>query len=363
MKKIVLYIILLSQAVNIYSNSSVDILKNDVSAKVISLAGSNAVTSYDIFSVNYNPATLGAIKETQAAFNQSNGFEDSKYSYISFGTPLPFKVISDFSNPYIGFSAYIANLGDMISRTIDNNGTITEKTISSEKDTVITLSYGEKVYKENNIFISQGLKSNFESGVGLGIKFINSKLLDKYSANTIALDCGYYGDLTDIGAKFGISLSNTMGSIKYIEEKYNLPTILRVGLSYSKPTIMEQSAEASVEFDRYINDKKNSLKLGIEYTIEKIFSVRAGYKFLDDNKGLAVGVGFFAGNFSIDLGTVFYDVYKYSSVSLKYGFGAKEEVKKEKSKELKKFIEKQTPDNKTQLKPKEKSTKDTIIIF
>ncbi|MEW6012904.1 MAG: PorV/PorQ family protein, partial [Elusimicrobiales bacterium] len=360
MKKYLYPIIFLILTSNTYSNSSLDILKNDISAKVVSMAGSDAVTNKDIFSINYNPAALGFLNNSQIAINYSNGFEDSKYSYIAFGTILPYKVISDFSKPYIGLSIYATDLGDMIYRTIDDNGNITEKNLSTEKNVIITLSYGEKIHREN-VFIYQGVKSNFESGIGISAKFINSKLVG-YSANTIALDGGYFGSFTDIGLDFGVSISNTIGSIKYIEEKYNLPTVLRAGISYSKPTIMDQRVKTSLEFDRYITDKKSSLKLGLEYTIENTISFRTGYKFLDDNKGFSVGIGLFAGNFSVDLATVFYDIYKYSSVSIKLRFGEKEE-KKEESKQLKKFLQKENKTKETLPQKPQGPSKDTIIIF
>jgi hypothetical protein len=345
----------------LFSNSSLDILKNDVSAGVLGISGAYAVTNADIFSTNYNPATLGLLDRMQIGGNYSNGFEDAKYSYIAYGMPLPFKAISNISNPYMAISIYASNLGDFTYRQLSSDGIVSEKSMDAEKDTVITLAYGEKVDSQT-VYISPSVKSKFESSIGVAVKFINSKLLDKYSANTIALDAGYYGSFTDLGLDFGASISNMLGSIKYISEKEDLPSTLRVGLSYSKPTIMDQRFKVAAEFNRYISDKDNSLSAGIEYTLENIFIFRSGYRFLSDNKGFSAGVGLFAGDFTIDVATVFYDVYKYSSVSIKYSFGKSYQSDKNEKKELKKFI-KTKEEEKSRPVPPSKTTKDQIIIF
>lgn len=352
-------LILLVLQINIFPNSSIDILKNDISAKIISIGGAGSVVNNDIFSINYNPGALSSLNRMQIGINYSNGFEDANYSYIAFGSPLPTKIISDISYPYLGMSIYVSNLGKLTNRTIESNGSITEKTINAEKNTIITFAYSEKI-NSNTLMISPQLKSKFDSGVGIGIKIINSKLLEKYSATAIAVDSGYYGNFVDLGVDFGISLLNTIGNIKYIKEKYNLPTTFKIGASYSKPTVMDQWTKVYLEFDRYVVDKKNSLKLGVEYTIENMFSARMGYKFLDENKGLSIGFGFFVGNFSCDIATVFYDIYKYSSLSIKYSFGTVTEKKKH-SKELKKYIEKEERKQPQPTKPS--SYNNQIIVF
>jgi hypothetical protein len=366
MKKILTIIILFSKILG--ANSSLDVLKNNVSAKNIAMSGANSTTETNIFSGFTNPAALSKLSNYEIGLNYSNGFEDSKYSYISFGFPIKEKIFSDISNPYIGFSFYMTDLGDMIERSIIN-GNIVEKSISTEKNKILIFSYSEKIGKQTT-YITPTLKSNFESSIGFNIKLINSKLLE-YSANTYALDVGYLGSLSDIGLDFGFSLLNTLGKIKYIEEKNNLPTTFKAGLSYTKPTIMENKTKFALEYDNYIVDKKNSLSIGIEYTIENIFSAQAGYKFMDDNKGPSVGVTLYGSGFEASISTVFYDIYKYTSISIKYSFGKKEEKQeKEKySKPLKKVIEE---DKKAIQKSKpskeikdsdKKEKKDVIIIF
>lgn len=345
-----------------FSNSSVDILKNDISAEAISLSGSNSVTSTDIFALNYNPAGISNISDYQIGISYSNGFEDSKYSFLGFSLPLKQKVLSEFSYPTLAFSIYTADLGDMTYRKINNDGSVSEERISTEKDIILTIGYGEKVYREKGIYLWEGMKSDFESSIGIGIKFINSKLLG-YSANTMAVDAGYFATLKDVGIDFGVSLLNTIGKIKYIDEKNNLPSILKAGISYSKPTIMEQKLKLSLEYDNYLTDNKSSLKTGLEYEIEDIFAFRAGYRFIEDNKGLSIGVGLFTRNINFDIATVFYDVYKYTSFSIKYSFGQNQQDKTEDSKPLKKLKEKEKKTIQKNNTQQPAPSRKTIIIF
>jgi len=364
MKKIIFIIIILISSKTLYSNSAVDVLKNNINPKSIALGGADSTTNIDIFSTFTNPAALSGLNNFNIGLNYSNGFEDAKYSYLTFGAPLNYELLSSISKPYLGFSLYLTDLGEMIERKIVNN-TVVEKTVSTEKNRIFIISYSEKIDKQTT-YITPTLKSNFESSIGFNIKLINSKLLE-YSANTYAFDIGYFGSLTDIGLNFGASLLNTLGKIKYIEEKNELPTTFKIGLSYTKPTIMENKTKFAVEYSNYITDKKNSLSMGIEYNIEDVFSAAIGYRALDDNNGLSFGVSLYKGGFEASVSVALYEVYKYTSFSIKYSFGKREENEKDNfSKPLKKVIKEDKTIKKSkpekEMKDK-KENKDVIIIF
>ncbi|MCX7641874.1 MAG: PorV/PorQ family protein [Elusimicrobiales bacterium] len=340
--------------------SGLDILKNDFNALVVGMAGSNAAIEEGISALNYNPAGLAFGKKFETSLSLSNGFEDASYSYISTAIEIPYKILSEFSTPHCGMSIYFSNLGNMKIRTIDNSGNITEKNTSAEKDTIITFGYAEKL-TEQTIYISPSTKSKFEGAAGISLKYINSTLLSKYSANSLAADVGYIGKLTDVGITFGLSLSNSLGKIKYYKEEYKLPTIFRIATSYSRPTILENKTTISIEYDSYLTDKKQSLKLGIDYTIEDIFSFRTGYRFFDDNKGLTLGIGLYTHNFSFDIATTFTSVYKYSIFSVTYRLGNfQDKPTPKKSPQLEKFKEK----NREKTPPLPSTNKEkTIIVF
>ncbi|MGC8867357.1 MAG: hypothetical protein ACP5PA_04000 [Elusimicrobiales bacterium] len=343
------------------SSASLDILKNDFSASLVGLSSSKAAVEEAIYAINYNPAGLSFSQKAEFYATLSNGFDNASYSYFAFGSQIGKKVFSDIAYPHIAASFYLSDLGDIKLRTLDDYGNITEKNINAEKDYILSLGYAEKI-SQQTVYISPSVKSKFISAAGISLKYLNSKLLERYSASSLAFDAGYLGKLEDIGLNFGISLSNTFGRIKYISESYKLPVILRIGLSYSRPTIMESNATLCLEYDSYITDKKNSLKAGIDYTIKNSFSFRTGYKFLDDNKGLSLGISIYALNFSLDIGTTFSSVYKYTFFSIGYKIPANEAEGsiKQKSPQLNKFKEKKAKDKTNTSIP---SKGNTIIVF
>lgn len=338
--------------------ATLDILKNDYTAYVAAVGGANGSVIEGVYALNYNPAGLAFSNKLEATLSASNGFDDATYSYIGAGFQIPHRILSEFSYPHTAFSIYLSNLGRMIERTLDENGNITEKRLNAEKDIIVSIGYAEKLSKET-VYISPSVKSTFESAAGITFKFINSTLLDRYKANTIAVDAGYLGSLNDIGLKFGLSISNSFGKIRYYKEQYKLPQIIRAGISYSRPTIFENKTTFLTEYTTYPTQKQQSLRLGIDYTIENAFSFRVGYKLLEDNKGLTLGIGIHMGGFYLDISTAFTSVYKYSFLSVTYKMlGETKSPQMKRSHQLDRFKEKQQ--EKT---PPSPSKEKVIIVF
>lgn len=323
MNKIYLIIFIFSLFLNnfIYAGggtTSIEVLKNDVSPRAISMGGSYVAVADDVYSIHYNPAGLGTMINPEVSFNYSGGFEGAKYQYLSFASPIPVEGFSGLGKGVIGGSIYLTDLGSMDFRYINPDGTIYTKKYSAEKNSILTLAYGEKVSQGETKF--EKYNAYLEQYLGIGVKYIKSTLLGKYDASTFALDGGYKVVEPKLGLSFGVSLLNSIGRIKYVEENYSLPSILRVGLAYQKPTIMDQKVTTSVEYDRFLKDAKSSLKLGLEYHLQQVLNFRLGYKMLEENKGFSIGIGLFSGNFSMDFSTSFLSLYNYSSVSLSYRF-------------------------------------------
>lgn len=342
---------------NILYSASIDVLKNDFNAISSSLSGANSSIQSGIYSLNSNPAGLVFGGKTEFITSVSNGFEDAKYSYLGSSFEIPINILNEKFYPQLGVSIYLTDLGTIKSRTLDNYGNISEKNIDAEKNAIFSFGYSEKVNDEIT-YLTPSIKSRFEGSIGLGFKFIKSTLLSNYSANSFAIDAGYMASLSDIGLSFGISAIN-IGKIKYLDENNDLPQTLRVSVSYSRPTILENQTTLYLGYDSYVVDKKQSFKIGLEYSIENIFSFRTGYKFLDDNKGLSVGIGLYTGNFSFDISTSFASIYKYSFLSVSYRIPKKEKTTKEKKRpQLDKFREKQ----KDKYTPPPQPSKEKVII-
>jgi len=320
--------------------TSIDILKNDVSPRAISLGGGYVAIADDVYAIYYNPAGLATLISPEVSFSYNSGFEGASSNFLALASPLPIEGFSGLGKGVLAGSVYLTDLGSFDYRYINPDGSIYTHKYSAEKNTIVSIAYGEKASQGESKF--KYYNAYLEHYLGIGFKYVKSILLDKYDGSAYAVDAGYKVIEPNLGISFGASILNTMGRIKYIEEKYPLPSILRLGFAYQKPTIMEQKLTSTIEYDRFLNDAKSSFKLGLEYHLQQILNFRLGYKLLEENKGFSFGIGLFSGNFSLDFSSSFLSLYNYSNVSISYKFNnitipeyKKKKVFKEQKEEVK----------------------------
>ncbi|MBI4656048.1 MAG: PorV/PorQ family protein [Elusimicrobia bacterium] len=290
----------------------------DISPRALGMAGSFAALADDVYSMNYNPGGLGQLYVPEVSAMYLSGFEDSKLNYIGIGSPLPFLGMSKTAKPVAGLSLAFSGSGDFTHRVINPDGTITSRNLKAESDTVLTFSYGEKFYSgEVNL---EGYMAKLDQFFGASVKYVKSELLG-YSGKAVAFDAGYLVIEPNLGLSLGASVSNVGGGIKYISEKNPLPVIFRTGISYQKPTIMDQTLILAVGGDIYANESVSTLKCGLEYHFQEILNLRLGYKLKDDNKGLTMGLGVQHEGFSMDFGmTLSNEVFNTTQIAVSYKF-------------------------------------------
>jgi hypothetical protein len=214
----------------------------------------------------------------------------------------------------------MANAGTFDYKYIMPDGSILAHSFEAQKDLAIALGYGEKVYSgEVNL---EGYNAKIEQYLGMNVKYIRSVLLeDKQPPSTFAFDAGWLLLEPKLGVSLGASIANYGGGLKYGSEVTKLPSIVRLGASYQRPTIMDQSVLLAAEGDFYTAESLKSVRFGLEYHFEKIFNMRLGYKAAEDNKGLTMGIGVhyedMALDFAMGLGN---EVYNASQVAFSYKF-------------------------------------------
>ena len=340
-------------------------LKTDISPRALGMGGSFVAVADGIYSVTYNPAGLGQLYLPEVSAMHLSGFSDNKTQFVAVGAPLPFLGLSGIGKPGFAFSALFESDGNFTYRSIDpSNGSIYTKKMDAEKNTVLSFSYGEKIFDDDvNI---EGYDAAIAQYMGLSVKYLKSTLLDEYSASSFLLDAGYLITETNMGLSLGASISNVGGKLKYISKEESLPTILRLGASYFKPTIMDQTLLFSVEGDIYTNEKLKALKLGLEYHFQKVFNLRVGYKAMDDNSGMTMGVGFFHEGIELDFGmSVSNEVFNTSQISLTYKFRGFRGYKSSKKREYyapPKQIKKK-PKKKKRVDPRKEKSKDSDFFW
>lgn len=300
-------------------SASVQILKTDMSPRAMGMGGSFVAVADDIYAANYNPAGLGQLYFPEASAMYLSGFEDSRLQYLAVGMPLPVTGFAGLEKPGLAVSAIFSGSGKFTYRLINPDGQVSSSRMDAETNKVFALTYGEKVYSaEMNM---DGYNAKFEQYLGLSAKYIGSELLGKYSASAFAVDAGWLVREANLGLTFGASLSNYGTGVKYLKETAPLPSILRLGLSYQRPTIMDQSVLLAVENDIYMNESLKSLRAGLEYHFEKFFNFRLGYKALEDNKGPTMGLGIRHEGFALDFAmSMANEVFNTSQMSFTYKF-------------------------------------------
>ncbi len=314
-------------------NTSVDILKGDISPSAMGMGGAYAAAGEGALSSYYNPASIGSLSNPDIAFSYSGGFDKTSINFLSFATPLPYKGFSDLSRGVAAFSFHQSSLGDFTYRQIASDGSIFSKKFDAEKNMVFSLSYAEKA-AEGETAVDKH-KLFFQHYLGISVKYVKSVLLEEYSAGSPAFDAGYKIIEPDRGLMLGLSVSNLGGKIKYVEESYPLPTVLRAAFAVRTNPIMDHNMLFTAEYDRFTQDAAASAKVGVEYHLQKILNFRAGYRAVEENKGFTLGLGFFLDNISVDFSTSMLDVYSYSAFSLSYRFSSVEIKEKKKVKNIK----------------------------
>jgi hypothetical protein len=283
------------------------------------MAGSFVAVADDIYAVNYNPAGAGQLYIPEASAMYLTGFEDSKVQFLGFGMPLPILGLAGVEKAGMAASAIFSQAGKFTYRPIAANGTVSTLEMDAETNRVLSISYGEKIYSGEMKIDSYNAK--FDQYLGISAKYISSELLAAYSASALAFDGGWLVREPNLGLTFGASISNYGKGVKYLSETCPLPLIGRLGLSYQKPTFMDQSVLLALEYDSYLNESLKSLRAGVEYNFEKIFSFRAGYKALEDNKGLTMGLGLHHQGFALDFGmSLASQVFNTTQVAFTYKF-------------------------------------------
>ena len=300
-------------------SASVQILKTDMSPRAMAMAGSFAAVADDVYAAHYNPAGLGLLDAPAASAMYLSGFEDSRLQYFTLGMPVPVPGLAGLEKPGMSLSAVFTQNGLFTRRDLNPDGTVTTREMDAESNRIVSVSYGEKALV-SDVMIDK-YKARFEHFLGGSVKYIGSTLLDEYTASALALDAGWLVRETNSGLGFGVALSNYGTGLKYLKEQNPLPSIMRVGLSYFRPTIKEQSVLLTLEGDFYTAESLSNLRAGLEYHLEHIFNFRFGYKARDDNKGPAMGVGAHHGGFAIDFAvTMGNAVFNTTQVAFTYKF-------------------------------------------
>lgn len=249
-------------------------LKLGVGARSIAMGEAYTAIANDASATYYNPAGLAQVEKTDIMVMHKEWFEGVRTEFLGVRVPL--------GRYALGLSINTTNISGIELRTRPGPP---EGTFSSH-DFALGLSFATRV--------SSSLKA------GLSAKFLYEKIFVD-EASGAAIDLGLLYELPLEGMKVGASASNLGSMGRLGAEKIKLPALLRVGSSYSRDLPSVQSTvTAAADVVKVFKEDKAHLHTGAEVSYHRTVSVRLGYLFGYEARGITVGIGMMKALFRLD---------------------------------------------------------------
>jgi long-subunit fatty acid transport protein len=287
---------LFSQKVTKVGTTAAGFLNIDVGARAVGMGGAYVSVSNDPTAIYWNPAGLTKVREATVLFNHTSWIADLNFNFASIVIPLP-------NSATFGAGAVFLTMDDM-ERT----------TITYPMGTGEMFGMGSYAF---SITYAQNLTDRFS--IGGSIKYIHEYIYHS-KATGIALDIGTLFETQFNGLMIGMSISNYGSKMQMLgrdmlvqsdidqqihgnnesinanlqTDTYNLPLIFRVGIGMDVLKGTKNSNLILAMDAVHPNDDVEYINVGAEYTFNKMFSIRCGYKKLFSNEseeGLTFGCG------------------------------------------------------------------------
>jgi len=262
-------------------------LKLPTNARASALGNAQVALAEGAASIGFNPA--GTLSVSEVSFSGSYNSWYADISHMFYGVAVNLRELGT-----IGFGATILTTDDMAVTTPafpEGTGEMFKAT-----DFAFTIVYARQISEE--------------FGLGLSAKYIKSYLYNTdIGANSIAFDIGTLYDIPVLRTRLGISVNNLGRDLKFLNEQYSLPTILRFG---ARTTVFEEDVHRvflALQVGRP-NDADEQYNLGVEYTFQEIVALRTGYRFNYDTENWSGGVGLNLSSLGIK-GTLDYSYTNY----------------------------------------------------
>jgi hypothetical protein len=140
--------------------------------------------------------------------------------------------------------------------------------------------------------------------IGLAAKPIYEKI-DETTSTGLAFDAGLYHVSRIPGVKFAAVASNVGSSMKFVEEKFALPRVLKIGGSYERRFESLKGDLLATVDALFPNDGPARQHVGAEFGYDRRAFVRAGYKNGYDSQGATFGIGVRLRQLDVDYGVIF----------------------------------------------------------
>jgi hypothetical protein len=240
----------------------------------------------DASTTYWNPAGLATLQKPEITALYANMYEKTGYSFAS----------GVYPTPYGTFGAAIVNLSSRGFQLRDEyNYEMGEGGVS---ETAVIMSYGKELHPSlalgaNLKLVNQHINAQSDTGYGIDLG-----ALTKYQKLTI-----------------GLSIQNLIApKLTLIEDTDTYPLSATLGFSYR---FFSNTLLTAVDLNKTEN-RQMKVHLGTEYTLARLFSIRAG---LDETEA-TFGMGVKWQNYSLDYAFAYHDAWKgYEDLGMSHRFG------------------------------------------
>lgn len=266
-------------------------LKLPINARAAAMGNAQVALAVGASSIPYNPAGILSVQNVSFGATYNAWFADIAHSYLGVAANL-----QEWGK--VGVGVTLLTTDDMMVTTPQFPEGTGEFFRAS--DYAFTLSYARQI--------------SVEFGLGLSAKYIQSYLYNTdVGASAIAFDIGSLYDIPALHTRLGISVNNLGRDLKFINEQYSLPTVLRFGVQTDVYQEDVHLVHAAFQIGRP-NDADEQYNLGVEYVYQNMISLRSGYRFNYDNEDWSLGFGVNLSSLGIE-GTLDYSYTNFKYLS------------------------------------------------
>lgn len=287
--------------------TGVAILNQAIGVRQLGMAEVATGLADDAAAMHYNPAGIATVRNIELNAMYHQNIIDTRNEAINFVYPLN-KGLLFHNKASIGIGVLAYQGGDIEWIKLNPDESIkSREVLKAESDYQIGLSYSEEIAKY--------LGNTY---AGVMVKWIQSKLVEKYTASAFGIDMGLLHKVGGFG--LGIAIQNIGTEMKFIEEGDSLPLTIRLGGSYERKLGKIVKMVVGVDGIKVKNDDMR-YNLGGECWIGDILGIRAGYKINDDNK-VSIGASIRYKWIQLDYGYKLMDVFNnthQAAITLRMG--------------------------------------------
>lgn len=271
-------------------------LENPVSAEAIGRGCLGLVSIYNSNSVFWNPAGISWME----------GLYDFNANYNSWIADINYTSLVASVNlrkwGVIALDVLSMDYGEFYGTRRANNEKGFEDTgIFSPRAYCVGFTYSQKVsnrfsYGVRAKYVYQDLGTAY---IGLQGSDVDDSLLvigkKSYMHGEPAVDVGAIYDFNVYGFRFGAVMRNFSREVRYERERFPLPFSVSFSVVFNPVLFFSQSEFAKslcFGFETvHPRDFGEKVKFGLEYTYKGIFTLRSGYMYNYDERGLTFGFG------------------------------------------------------------------------